>query len=178
MLSQLVLFSSESGNRSLRKEKECLRLSTIHLTKGLVSPCIRHWVGRWPFPKQSEPLMGRVTWKRRDAFFMSRRQEPNYRSISSFPCYLTRKAFPSAWSKADFSKKFQNRAMNCIMPTPHLVLGDKPELELPPKPGEVVGLVHDLTKNLRFHESPTLGNKAQSNLSGNRESSDKRLNLR
>ena len=35
MLSQLVLLSSESGDRVTRKDERCLRLSTIHQSKGL-----------------------------------------------------------------------------------------------------------------------------------------------
>ncbi len=38
MLSQLVLLSSESGDRVVRKGERCLRLSTIHQSKGLEFP--------------------------------------------------------------------------------------------------------------------------------------------
>jgi len=38
MLSQLVLLSSESGDRVVRKGESCLRLSTIHQSKGLEFP--------------------------------------------------------------------------------------------------------------------------------------------
>ena len=38
MLSQLVLLSSESGNRVTNQEERCLRLSTIHQAKGLEFP--------------------------------------------------------------------------------------------------------------------------------------------
>jgi DNA helicase-2/ATP-dependent DNA helicase PcrA len=35
MLTQLILLSSESGDRVVRKGESCLRLSTIHQSKGL-----------------------------------------------------------------------------------------------------------------------------------------------
>lgn len=38
MLSQLVLLSSESGDRVVRQGEKCLRLSTIHQSKGLEYP--------------------------------------------------------------------------------------------------------------------------------------------
>tara|TARA_B100001093_G_scaffold78033_2_gene69136 strand:- start:18791 stop:20869 length:2079 start_codon:yes stop_codon:yes gene_type:complete len=38
MLSQLVLLSSESGNRVVKQGESCLRLSTIHQSKGLEFP--------------------------------------------------------------------------------------------------------------------------------------------
>jgi len=38
MLSQLVLLSSESGDRVVRQGERCLRLSTIHQSKGLEFP--------------------------------------------------------------------------------------------------------------------------------------------
>ena len=38
MLSQLVLLSSESGDRVIRSDERCLRLSTIHQSKGLEYP--------------------------------------------------------------------------------------------------------------------------------------------
>ena len=38
MLSQLVLLSSESGDRVIRKGESCIRLSTIHQSKGLEFP--------------------------------------------------------------------------------------------------------------------------------------------
>ncbi len=38
MLSQLVLLSSESGDRVVRQDERCLRLSTIHQSKGLEYP--------------------------------------------------------------------------------------------------------------------------------------------
>ena len=38
MLSQLVLLSSESGDRVIRQGESCIRLSTIHQSKGLEFP--------------------------------------------------------------------------------------------------------------------------------------------
>ena len=38
MLAQLILLSSESGDRVVRPGESCLRLSTIHQSKGLEFP--------------------------------------------------------------------------------------------------------------------------------------------
>ena len=38
MLAQLILLSSESGDRVIRPGESCLRLSTIHQSKGLEFP--------------------------------------------------------------------------------------------------------------------------------------------
>ena len=121
--------------------------------------------------------MGKETWKRRDAFFMSRRQEPNYRCILSFQCCLTRRVYRSAWSKVDFSKKFLIRATNCIMPTPHLVLGGKQADGITVRTQEAVGLVHDLTKNLLPPTNSATATRHNQTCPGNREWIDKRLNL-
>ncbi len=40
MLAELILLSSESGNRVTRSEESCLRLSTIHQAKGLEFPYV------------------------------------------------------------------------------------------------------------------------------------------
>ena len=155
MLSQLVLLSSESGDRVVTKGERCLRLSTIHQSKGLEFPhvfVIGLADGLFP-NKRAIDGEGDLEEERRLFYVAATRAERSLHLV--FPMLSNQKGVPVRLVQSRFLKEISESRYD--LHNAHSAFGPGPtirELELPPKPGRPGIRFSIVLGTFRFQESP------------------------
>ena len=109
----------------MRQGERCLRLSTIHQSKGLEFPHV--FIIGWPTAssRTNAPLTGKATWKKKGDCFTLRPPGRNVPFILFSRCSPTKKGRRCASCKVAFSRNCPSRSTNCTTLT-HPIGNDRP----------------------------------------------------